>query len=92
MSKDVSGRDIEDCQQEARGLFTDDTKPTGRSDSYVEYASEYLFKKRVYSKSTVTLGTMCLFDEFEKGQSAGIGAIQELSLSTNLKNVLQVDP
>ena len=35
---------------------------------------------------------MWLFDEFEKDQSAGIGAIQELSLSTNLKNFLQVIP
>ena len=92
LSKDGSGRNLEDCRQKARDLFTDDTKPSGRSDSYIKYASEYLFKKRVYSKSTLTLGTMWLFDEFEKDQSAGIGAIQELSLSTNLKNFLQVIP
>ena len=80
LSKDGLGRDIEDCRQEARDRFTDETKASGRSDFYVEYAYEYLFKKRVYSKSTVTLGTMWLFDNFEKGQSAGIGAIQELSI------------
>ncbi len=92
LSKDVKGKNIKECRHKACGLFTDATKPSGRSDSYAKYAYEYLFKKRVYSKSTLTLGTMWLFDEFEKGQSAGIRAIQELSLSTNLKNFLQAIP
>ena len=90
LSKNGKGKDIKECRQEARGLFTDETKFSGRSDFYVEYAKEFLSKERVYSESTLPLGTMWLFDDFEKNQSAGIGGILELSLSTNLKNLLQV--
>jgi hypothetical protein len=35
---------------------------------------------------------MWLFDDFEREQSAGIGAVLELSLSTNLINLLQGAP
>ena len=35
----------------------------------------YLSTHRVYSQSTLILGTMWLFDDFEKQQSAGIGAL-----------------
>ena len=88
LSKTGRGRDIEECRQEARHRFTDETKHSKRSDFYVDYAKKFLSKERVYSESTLTLGTMWLFDEFETDQSAGIGAIQELSLSTNLKDLL----
>ena len=87
-----NGKDIEDCRKESRDSFTDTTKPSKRSKLYVEEATGLLFKNRVYLESTLTLGTMWLFDDFEEEQSAGIGALLEVSLSTNLKNLLQMIP
>ncbi len=92
MSETGRGRDIEECRQEAGRGFADGKKPSRHSDVYVKYANNYLSTHRVYSESTLTLGTMWLFDDFEKEQSAGIGALLELSFSTNLKNLLQVIP
>lgn len=83
------GKDIEKSRQQACRFFTDETKNSKRSDLYVETAQEYLSTHRVYSKSELRLGSMWLFNDFEKEQSAGIGALLELSLSTNLVNLLQ---
>lgn len=69
-------------------FFTDETENSKCSKLYVEETQEYLSTHRVYSKSNLTLGSMWIVDNFEKYQLAGIGALLELSLSTNLKNLL----
>ena len=81
-------KNIEKYRQQARGLFTDETKRSKRSEAYVKYVKEYLSTHRVYSESEPRVGSIWLFDDFEKEQSAGIGGLMELSLSTNLKNLL----
>ncbi len=83
---------LEKYKQQASDACTDTTSRSKRSSLYVEYAKNYLSAHRVYSESGLCVGTMWLFDDFEREQSAGIGAVLELSLSTNLINLLQGAP